>query len=58
MDNPDLIEKYEAEFQSLLTRMHNDGIGYDAIHFVVKQALDKLELQGYAENLVNQSSTR
>jgi len=48
-DNPELIEKHEAEIQAFLTRMHTDGIGYDAIHFVLKEALDKVKLQIRAE---------
>ena len=49
MDNPELIEKYEAELQGFLTKMHNDGIRPEVIHFILKQALDKLELQAKAE---------
>jgi len=40
-DNPELIDKYEAELKGLLTRMHTDGIRPEAVHFVLRQALNK-----------------
>jgi len=54
LDNPELIDKYEAKLQGFLTRMHTDGIGYDAIHFVLKEALDKVKLQIRAEAELSQ----
>ena len=49
MDNPELIEKYEDELQGLLTRMNTDGIRPEVVHFVLKQALNKVELQTQAK---------
>jgi len=55
-DNPELIEKYGSKFIELITQMHNDGLGYPAIHFILDQTLGNLKLKGKAEGYLSQDA--
>ena len=48
VDNPELIDRYEAKLQELLTHMHNDGISPSTILFIFSETIKSLELKLYA----------
>jgi hypothetical protein len=44
MDNPELIEKYDAKLAQLLTQMHHDGMNLHAIIFLLDQKVGNLKM--------------
>ena len=47
MDNPDLIEKWEVEFQDFVSGMYKE-LGYDSTIFILDETLATLKLQSYS----------
>ena len=44
MDNPELIENYDAKLARLLTQAHHDGLSLEAIIFLLDQKLGNLKM--------------
>lgn len=44
-DNPEIIDRYEAKLQELLTNMNNDGIQPSTVLFIFSEITKNLELK-------------
>ena len=56
MDNPELIEKYDARLSEFLTKMHNDGIRLGVIIFLLDQKLGNLKMMEYASSYLESNA--
>ena len=54
LDNANLIEEYERALWKMIQEMHKANIKYEVIHFILSEMVKTLEIQGYAENWLNQ----
>ena len=53
MDNPELIENYDAKLARLLTQAHHDGLSLEAIIFLLDQKLGNLKVIDYASSYLD-----
>ena len=57
MDNPDLIDKYDAQLRQIMLDMRHDGIRHKVIHDVFETCTKDLKIMAIAEGELNPVST-
>ena len=54
MIDPDLIEKAECELADWVKRCHQNGLGYQAIYYIVRNDTPKIKMMAEAEKFVKE----
>ena len=55
LDDADLIEQAELDIWSIIQKLHKAGVRYEVVHQIFVEIVKTLEIQGYAEQWLQQN---